>query len=858
VVTDINYPPYLFQTDDGELQGILKDKWALWSRRTGIPARLEGMEWSKAQESVQNETADVIEALAYTEARTKLYEYSPAYAPIEARVFFHRTIAGINDVASMRGFSIGAKGGSACADWLAGRGIDAIRAYASSEALVKAAGTGEVRLFCMDSPAARYFLFKHDLAEEFRETPALYSTEFHWAVKKGRSELRDFIQSGFGQITTKELEDIDARWLGVPLRFQIGERYLYYFALLGAAVVGFSVLLLVWNRALRSRVSAKTAELQQSEERFQRIFINSPYPIVISRLDDLKIVEANEAALTLFGFSREEVIGKTTLDLNAWEKAEQQARFRQLLAAQRELRDMEARLRDKSGDSKDMLLSAQVIELKGEELAITTLVDITERKRAERLLEESETRLAKIIEASPEAITIVSLEDGAFLAVNPAGEQLCGYRREEMIGKTALELGLWPDPEARQRIVADVRRDGVVRARAMSLRHKGGEPLELLASAALIENDGRQMMLYQAIDVTERRRAERLLEQSEERLRATLDNTPGVAVQWFDRAGRILYWNPASERLYGIPAAEAVGRGFTDIGVHTAAQNREFLDFIASIERSGSPYGPEELKIRARSGAEVTVLYTMFMIPGMGGGHTFVCMDVDITGRKHAEIVLQKQEELLRELAAHHDLVREAERAHIAREVHDELGQALTALKMELSLVSMKFGVAAPQIREPVQELKGRVDDIIQTVRDVATALRPAALDFGILPGVEWLVEEFQKRSGIRCTVSVAGGDIVLGEDRSIVLFRILQESLTNIARHAKASRVEILFDHDAERVRLDVQDDGIGFDMEAARSTKTFGLLGMRERAIMLRGEMSITSAPGRGTRVSVVMTIE
>jgi len=157
-----------------------------------------------------------------------------------------------------------------------------------------------------------------------------------------------------------------------------------------------------------------------------------------------------------------------------------------------------------------------------------------------------------------------------------------------------------------------------------------------------------------------------------------------------------------------------------------------------------------------------------------------------------------------------------------------------------------------------VQELKARVDAIIQVVRDVATALRPAALDLGIMPGVEWLVEEFRKRSGIRCTVSVADSDIALGEDRSIVLFRIVQESLTNVSRHANARNVEILLDHDAERIRLDVEDDGVGFDVDSARRKKTFGLLGIQERVIMLRGELRITSAPGHGTRVSVSMPLE
>ena len=334
-----------------------------------------------------------------------------------------------------------------------------------------------------------------------------------------------------------------------------------------------------------------------------------------------------------------------------------------------------------------------------------------------------------MIEASPEAITIASIEDGTFILVNPAGQRLCGYTREELIGNSAVRLGFYVDPEERRSIVADLRRNEVVYGREIRLRRKDGEVRDTLTSAALIDFKDRELILFQAIDITERKKAEKAL-------------------------------------------------------------------------------------------------------------------------REH--------EELLRELSAHHDSVREGERAHIAREIHDELGQALTALKMDLSVLTLKFGEATPQIREQVQDLKARVDAIIQVVRDVATALRPAALDLGILAGLEWLVEEFKKRSVVRCTVSVAGGDIALGEDRTIVLFRIVQESLTNVSRHASAHNVEILLDHDAERIRLDVQDDGVGFDVNAARRKKTFGLLGIQERVIMLRGELSIVSAPGRGTRVSVSMPTE
>ena len=344
-------------------------------------------------------------------------------------------------------------------------------------------------------------------------------------------------------------------------------------------------------------------------------------------------------------------------------------------------------------------------------------------------LSASEDRLARMIAASPEAITIASLDDGTFAEVNPASERLSGYTRGEMIGRSSLALGFWPDAGERERFVTDLLRDETIYGREIQLRRKDGQLRNALASAALIDLQGRKFILFQGIDITE---------------------------------------------------------------------------------------------------------------------------------RKNAEKAVQQHQELLRELSAHHDSVREGERANIAREIHDEMGQALTALKMDLSVLGLESGKDSPKIREQVRELKTRVDAMIQIVRNVATALRPAALDLGILSGIEWLVDEFQKRSGIPCKVKVEDGEFELAGDRGIVVFRILQESLTNISRHANARNVEISLRYDGRHVRLDVKDDGQGFDAEAAAKKKTFGLLGIRERAIMLHGTLSITSVPGEGTQISLSIPVQ
>jgi PAS domain S-box-containing protein len=735
VVTDDSYPPYLFRTDAGQLRGIIADKWELWSKKTGIPVRVRGMEWAKAQKAVLSGGADVIDALAYTEARAKVYEFSPPYVDVDARVFFHRSITGINDVASMRGFTIGAKDGSACAAWLEERGIKTLRRFPTSDAVVEAARTREVPLFCMDLPAAQYFIFKQSLADEFRQTEPLYVAQFHWAVTKGRTDLRDFIQSGFERVSAGELRDIESRWTGSPVHPPVDTRYVYYFAGVAAAVLAAAALLVGWNRALSLRVSARTAELrsaldsvQMHERRFGQMFRLSPDATVVTSIADGRVIEANDAFCHLTGRARQDVIGRTTEEIGFWRDAEERAaRLGPALKAGG-VHQYERTIRTPSGVQKDVLVRATRIELQGEPVLLALIQDVTEQRLAVRLLEESERRLAKIIEASPEAITIASVEDGTFIAVNPAGERLSGYTHEEMIGRSAVELGFWPDPEERQRIVADLRRNEAVYGREVRLRRKDGEVRDVLLSAALIDVTGRKLILFQAMDITQ---------------------------------------------------------------------------------------------------------------------------------RKDAEKALREHRELLRELSAHHDSVREGERAHIAREIHDEMGQALTALKMDMAVLGIESGKAAPRVAEQIRELKRRVDDIIQLVRDVATALRPAALDLGILPGVEWLVDEFQKRNGIPCRVDVADGEINLVEDRSIVLFRILQESLTNISRHAHARNVEISLRSNTTHIRLDIKDDGKGFDTEAAGKKKTFGLLGIRERVIMLHGTLSITSVPGEGTQVSVSIPI-
>lgn len=206
----------------------------------------------------------------------------------------------------------------------------------------------------------------------------------------------------------------------------------------------------------------------------------------------------------------------------------------------------------------------------------------------------------------------------------------------------------------------------------------------------------------------------------------------------------------------------------------------------------------------------------------------------------------------MRGLSARREAAREEERKHIAREVHDELGQILTGLKLNVSVLNHKFAADAPALREQVQETMQLTDRALAVARNIASALRPAALDMGIVSALEWLAGRFSANTGIRCEMHLEDANVALDENHAIALFRIVQESLTNVSRYAQADHVVIDLHKDEDDYVLKVRDNGVGFDM-GTKKMDSYGLLGMRERALMLGGELVINSSPGNGTEIVV-----
>ena len=228
----------------------------------------------------------------------------------------------------------------------------------------------------------------------------------------------------------------------------------------------------------------------------------------------------------------------------------------------------------------------------------------------------------------------------------------------------------------------------------------------------------------------------------------------------------------------------------------------------------------------------------------------------NISDRKEAEEALHRSRSQLRKLADHQERVREDERTRIARDIHDELGQNLLALRLDVSVMAAQTGVVAVT-KEQSEAMLNQIDTTIKSVKAIINDLRPAVLNLGLHAAVEWQAKEFARRSGIACDLHIDHDEFAIEDKRATALFRIMQEMLTNIVRHAAASRVEIAIKRKDDRFFMTIADDGIGLFAGSRRKENVFGMVGIEERIDALGGTISIASDPGQGTAITVSIPI-
>jgi two-component system sensor histidine kinase UhpB len=349
------------------------------------------------------------------------------------------------------------------------------------------------------------------------------------------------------------------------------------------------------------------------------------------------------------------------------------------------------------------------------------------------------------------------------------------------------------------------------------------------------------------------------LRRSEARKTAILDSALDCFVT-IDHEGCITEFNPAAERTFGYRREEVVGKQMADVIIPPSLREGHRLGFARYLATGeGQVLGRriEMTAVRA-DGSEFPVEIAITRIP-LEGPPTFTGYVRDITERKRAEGELRHSREQLRALTGRLETLREAERTRIAREIHDELGQNLTGLKMDLLWMEQHLGQwqslpAANAILDRVGGATELVDGIICTVQEIAAELRPSVLDkLGLGTALQYEARRFQDRAGIPCEVRIPETELALTAEVSTAFFRVFQESLTNVARHAHATKVEAELKAEPQALVLRLRDNGDGITEADIANPQSFGLLGMKERVAHLGGEVVFQSHPGQGTLVTV-----
>ncbi|HLY61477.1 MAG TPA: PAS domain S-box protein [Terriglobia bacterium] len=604
--------------------------------------------------------------------------------------------------------------------------------------------------------------------------------------------------------------------------------------------------IMVLSEDITERKRAEKA-LRKSREHL-RLVIDTVPALIYTALPDGGLDFLNQRWLNYVGLSLEDLSGwKWMTVIHPEDVAALVEKWRAVLATGEPF-EHEARVRRADGEYRRMFL--RKVPLHDERGTVVKWygsgVDIEDRKRAEDDLRGQKEILQKIFDNVPAMIGFVG-QDGKIKLANRDWERTLGWTLEEVLGQDLdVFAELYPDPKYRQEVMEFVFRSNAQFA-DFRTRVRDGRMIDT-SWANVHLADGTTIGIGR--DITERKRAEQALRNSEEQYRTVIQAATDAVIS-FDENGKILLANAATTGVFGYTPSELIGNPLTILMPEFLRKLHEagFQRYLKTGDRHLNWQGTELIGLR-KTGEQfpVEVSFGEFIEDER---HIFTGFIRDITERKRAEEELQQSRDQLRALAARLQNVREEERTRVAREIHDELGQALTAIKIDLS--SLIHDMPAEKKEKSESTLK-LVDDTIQSVRRISTELRPGILDdMGLGAAVEWAAEEFEVRTGTKCRVSLPKAKIALDPERATAVFRIFQETLTNVARHANATEVEVQLALENGNLILEVHDNGKGVNSEQFPAGKSLGILGMRERALLLGGELEISSAPGKGTTVRV-----
>ncbi len=476
------------------------------------------------------------------------------------------------------------------------------------------------------------------------------------------------------------------------------------------------------------------------------------------------------------------------------------------------------------------------------------MMDITEREEAQKTIRESEEKFRTIVEQASDGIFIADV-DTRFIDVNTSGCQITGYSLEEL--KQMKIIDLIPEEDIKTNPVQVTKlKSGESIVNERRLKRKDGILIDVEISAKVLP-DGRFQSI--ARDITKRKKADEILYQSEQKYKLLFYDNP--LPMWMTTIPEldIIDVNESAIRKYGYSREE-----FLKLNAKDMRPAEDVPYFLSEVEKMlPNKNNTRQWRHKKKDGTLINVEIFSHEIV-YEGKRVWLGLSHDVTEKYEAKELLQKSYEDIRQLASNLQSIREDERTSIAREIHDELGQQLTGLKMDLHWLTRKINSSDEQVAAKMQESIKLIDATIASVRKISTDLRPSILDdLGLIPALEWQGEEFEKRSGIAVEFINNAGERSVQPEVATAIFRIYQELLTNIARHANASQVKAELTMDKSQLYFRLTDNGIGFNPELIKNKKTLGLLGIKERSLLLGGTYEFESAPGKGSVTSISIPI-
>ncbi|HOI28679.1 MAG TPA: PAS domain S-box protein [Melioribacteraceae bacterium] len=498
----------------------------------------------------------------------------------------------------------------------------------------------------------------------------------------------------------------------------------------------------------------------------------------------------------------------------------------------------------------------KVVKVKG------SFQDITETKRAAERLKESQTFIQKITDTIPLAIYIYDIIEDRNIYTNKNIFEKLGYTPEEI-----LQMGsnLFPSllhPDDFKKLSQNIKRyenaqENDVLELEYRMKDKKGKFRWLHSWDVIFSRtaDGKPKQILGVVeDISAKKEMQIKLAESQTQYQNLFENAPDAVFINFD--DEIVLVNREFQNLMRAGEKDQlIGLSPFDIFHHDFHDN--IRQRILTMRETGRPVLPIEEKIVCLDGTEIDVEVSAAPFPLHGGNAIHVILR-DISDRKKSEEELQRYHNQLELLTRHLQTAREEERESIAREIHDDFGQVLTSMKMNLTFLKRNINSRNKagehyDLLNDIDSMAGIIDRSVIKLRKLITALRPEVLDkLGLITALEWQTEEFKKETRIECSFSTDVKELKLDKNMEISLFRILQESLNNIAKHSRASKVEVRFNRDKPGYILEITDNGIGMAKDSL-TRNTYGIIGMRERAKLIKGELSISSEQNRGTKIKL-----